>query len=242
MSFLKTALTRTTTTLLVATICAISGAALVPEGLKNGVNPDAAKKFGFDDPPMKPDFVAARALLQGTPASEAVPVVKKGAKVEPKVAIGIKNELVYYLATMDTPKKWAALNPDVNFYETRNRIALALGALGFGKLAEGIINRLKPVKILDDGDVLVVETPPGYVFGHEARKVGLTATYHGDPEDKKWAKNPPYVCKSTGEVMKHVRTVPATEREKLEKVLGEAYRGRILAVDSEKGSTFRFLG
>lgn len=229
---LNKTMTALLTTTILANVSGLSGEKLTtPDGLKFGLTDAEQKSTGFHEAPTNPDLTAARGILTGTPLADIIPAQRKGAKPDAKVVVEAKNNLVYFLAVKYKEKD----------YELKNRIAAALGLLGYNKLAMKFIEKMNPVRIMKDGETLVVITPPrSFAFKHEAQKVGLKATYHGD-EDKKWAKMPPYTNRSTGEIMKHVRTVPATEQAKLEKVLSEAFGGRLLVVENGNQTTVRLL-
>jgi len=196
---------------LVATISAMSRKELSGSEADIGLTAEEAQSWNFGVAQAEPNFKEARRVLKGTKFEERL-----GRGV--KDAGAVKNELVYFLSAAVHSRN----------YEEKNRIIAAISALGYVDLAFGLAQGVRPVEIITDEDCVVVRVPKSEDFNYHARKNGWK--YHGG-SDGKWRKNPPYRSKS-GEILEHVRQIPAQELDKLHDVLQESFKGRLCVTQS----------
>lgn len=180
---------------LVATSCACCARPLLDaDSLKLGVGPVCAKRHGFTKPVLFPEWDAVKKAL-GDEEYAALQIDKmRSLYKDHEVARFAANRLVYRVAAEQTGPRVAART-------------VALAALGYGELAAKIAERLGAVRVVAEGDTLVVEAPKSDAF---------TAYCRHNVPGSRWVRE------------RKVRTVPASSRKQLWAALKYAFAGNLV--------------
>jgi hypothetical protein len=182
-------------TAMVATACAVCSRPLVDaESVNSGVGPTCRKACGLDARSLFPKWDEVRAALgEADYASHKIDAMRP-LYDDHAIAKQIANRLVYRIACDQTGPRVAAMT-------------LALSALGYSTLAEKIAERLGAVRIVAEGDVLVVEAP---------RDDKFTAYCRFNVPGSRWVRE------------RNVRTVPASSKKQLWAAIKFAYAGSLV--------------
>lgn len=214
----------------VAKRCALTGEDLVTATeVESGIKDHVRKSTRYDEPEAKSDGKAAKQILSVTSMPNLFEP-KNGKKPTTKA---IKNSLVYMIAS---------IGPGGAF---RERYVAALGLLGYHTLAkrlalaENLNYKTRAVRVVQDGDKLIVDTPFSYAFNNEVR--GKKWEFFGSSESTKRAFQQPYVSKSTGQVFENVRVLDAQRLPEVQTVLQKCFAGQALIVERDDGVDFNVL-
>jgi hypothetical protein len=159
-------------TKMLATHCACCARPLVDAAsVEAGIGPECRKRHGYSASQKDANWDDVMFALDGI-----VPVAEINPSVEPRIA---SNLLVHRIA--------AQLGAGNLAGEDVLDMVRAIDALGFSKLSERILDRIEPIRLIADGNALLVFTPfsEAFVAGLKS-KIAAKADRRWDPAKKAW--------------------------------------------------------
>jgi hypothetical protein len=169
-------------TQLLATHCAVCGRPLRDAvSIETGVGPKCREKYGYSEAQGQADF--SKALPLAEDVANAVKAIQEGD------AHKAANVLIYHIAAHQqgpTVARWTA----------------AVAALGYTKMAEIVANRIGAVRVLPEGDVLLVTAPYSEEFNNRIRSI----------RGQRWDRE------------RSVRIIPVTARQQLWSIMKQVFQ------------------